>query len=97
MSRFCVETSMHMLEIPYGDCFEVHMRWDAEAHSTGGKGEGGGGAGECLLNIRAGVKFTKSCLFRSKIETDTLKELAKTYQEWAALAQKVATGQVAAF
>ena len=58
---------------------------------------GGGGAGECLLNIRAGVKFTKSCLFRSKIETDTLKELAKTYQEWAALAQKVATGQVAAF
>ena len=89
MSRFCVETTINMLEIPYGDCFEINMRWDAQGHP-----EGMGGGGRCLLNIRAGVKFTRSCLFRSKIESDTIKELGVTYGAWTVLAEQVATRQV---
>ena len=99
MSRFCVQTTINMLEIPYGDCFEINMRWDAQGHpEEGGRGVGGGarggGGGRCLLNIRAGVKFTRSCLFRSKIESDTIKELAVTYGAWTLLAEQVATRQV---
>ena len=34
---FCLETTLNMLEIPYGDCFEVNMRWDVEACQVDGE------------------------------------------------------------
>ena len=50
-------------------------------------------SGQVVVNISAGVKFTKSSMFQSKITNDTIKELGKTYTAWVQLAELVATGR----
>ena len=50
-------------------------------------------SGQVVVNISAGVKFTKSSMFQSKITHDTIKELGKTYTAWVQLAELVATGR----
>uniref|UniRef100_A0A7S4P844 VASt domain-containing protein n=2 Tax=Guillardia theta TaxID=55529 RepID=A0A7S4P844_GUITH len=84
-ASFVLETSASMLEIPYGDCFDVCMRWDVR---------NSGKAKEVEMTVRGNVKFKKSCFFKSKITSDTIKELKKTYEKWVALAKEVALGNV---
>lgn len=43
------------------------MRWDCRAADDNPK--------ECLLSVRADVAFSKSCMFKSKVTSETVKDL----------------------
>lgn len=80
---FVLETSMVMLDIPYGDSFEVNARWDVLANGDA-----------VSLKIHADVKFKKSTMFASKIRKDTIVELKSAYAKWFSLAEDVLAGRL---
>ena len=82
-THFAVETSSTFLDIPYGDSFVVNGRWDVTP------AEGG-----VELRLRGEVKFHKRCLFKSKIQVETAKELRATFAHWLATACEVLEGRL---
>jgi hypothetical protein len=75
-NRLLMDTISMMLDIPYGDSFRVEGKWDISLTSPD----------SCKLTVNIGVHFMKKTWFKSKIETQTIKETKESFQQWAGLA-----------
>ena len=73
-ASFTVESSSHMLDIPYGDNFNVVCKYDVSA--------------ELVCTVTVGVQWLKSTWFKRQIEAGVKTETEESYTEWARLAQQ---------
>lgn len=76
-NRLLIDTVTMFLDIPYGDSFRIEGKWDVSPASPD----------SCRLVISIGVHFMKKTWFKSKIESQTIKETKESFQQWATVAQ----------
>ncbi|EFJ48154.1 hypothetical protein VOLCADRAFT_104846 [Volvox carteri f. nagariensis] len=90
--RFCLyedehivfESSQTMTDIPYGDCFTVDQRWDIrrEVFVSEGGGADTGDRATISFDLHVRVPFTSRCLFKSVIESGSVKQVQDTYAQF---------------
>lgn len=73
-----IETSQVMADIPYGDYFRIDVRWDMREISSGGKDK----AAKVHVMVGMAIPFSKSTMFRNKIEANAWDESTEGYQRW---------------
>ncbi|CAD7702290.1 unnamed protein product [Ostreobium quekettii] len=88
------ETSQVHTGLPYGDCFQVRVRWDVTSlgrHASPSEG--------CHLQIHAEVPFTRTVLapIRRMINTAVFKELRETVDQMVALMRETFTSASLSF
>ncbi|GIL88424.1 hypothetical protein Vretimale_14984 [Volvox reticuliferus] len=80
--RFCLysdehivfESSQTMTDIPYGDCFTVDQRWDIKKDP-----ESDPERPMVKFDLHVRVPFSNRCLFKSVIESGSVKQVQDTY------------------
>ncbi|XVF79759.1 hypothetical protein PTKIN_Ptkin15bG0015500 [Pterospermum kingtungense] len=81
-SHLVIETSQEISDVPYGDYFRVEGLWDVERYSDGPE-EG------CILKVYVNVAFSKSTVWKGKIEQSTLEECREAYATWIQMAHEL--------
>eukprot|EP01105_Mastigella_eilhardi_P018909 TRINITY_DN4415_c0_g1_i1.p1 TRINITY_DN4415_c0_g1~~TRINITY_DN4415_c0_g1_i1.p1 ORF type:complete len:476 (+),score=104.05 TRINITY_DN4415_c0_g1_i1:22-1449(+) len=76
-NQLTVETTLVMLDIPYGDYFQVEAKWVFTGVSDS--------SSEIVISL--GVTFHKKTLFRGKIESSANKQAKESYVHWLAVAR----------
>lgn len=67
-----IDTSMQMLDAPYGDYFRVESHWTIASK----------GAHACTVNIKANAVFSKSTLLKGTISSRTLSGMTEGFGVW---------------
>ncbi|GIL64209.1 hypothetical protein Vafri_18181 [Volvox africanus] len=83
--RFCLysdehivfESSQTMTDIPYGDCFTVDQRWDIKKDPDSEFDRP-----MITLDLHVRVPFSNRCLFKSVIESGSVKQVQDTYSQF---------------
>jgi len=77
LEELVFETSSNMLDIPFADTFRVEAKWDINTVSPT----------RCSCTVSSGVNFVKTNMFKTKIETNTIKEIIESFDTvWKPLA-----------
>ena len=76
--RLIIDTSMNMLDAPYGDYFRVESQWVVTAKEDK----------KCLVKISAKAVFSKSTMLKSTISSKTLQGMTESFTLWVKLARE---------
>jgi VAD1 Analog of StAR-related lipid transfer domain/Phorbol esters/diacylglycerol binding domain (C1 domain) len=74
-----VYASSQVPDVTFGDCFSVESVWHVVPADK---------AGFVRLTLNVGVHFSKSTMFKGKIQKQTVKESQRSLKMWAALAHE---------
>ncbi len=70
--RLIIDTSMQMLDAPYGDYFRVESQWVVAAK----------GDTRCTVRVCAKAVFSKSTILKSTISSRTLSGMTESFGGW---------------
>jgi hypothetical protein len=70
--RLIIDTSMQMLDAPYGDYFRVESQWVVQSK----------GDSKCTVRVCAKAVFSKSTILKSTISSRTLSGMTESFGVW---------------
>eukprot|EP00727_Mastigamoeba_balamuthi_P011158 m51a1_g6665 putative C-tail anchored protein (569) ;mRNA; r:175898-178095 len=77
-THLVVESVGTTLDIPFGDCFRVELKYNVNQGAT---------PTSCTLSISLGCRWIKRTMLKGKIESITIKQSTESFKRWIELAK----------